>query len=142
MREFYNTTIPYRTIPHIGIVYGPCTDFDHISRYKGLREVTHNPQIVDTRFVAPETPNPFQSKLHVSYYTVPVTEENRLDLIADKFLGSATYAWVIAYFNGIEDGFTVHEGQRIIVPDGISDLFNKGEILAAISAFQLQLGYE
>lgn len=139
---YYNTLIPYSKVKHLGIAYGPCTDFDHISRYKGLRQVTHNPTEQDIRFIAPETPNPFGSLADVQYYTVTAVNENRLDLIAENFLGAATYAWVIAYFNNIEDGFTCLEGQRLAIPMGISPLFNRGEILAAISALQLQLGYE
>ena len=139
--KFYNTLIPYEVLEHKGIQYTTCKAYDHISRYKGLRQVIHNPSYSD-RFIALEPPNSFSTKTDVLYYDVPATEENRLDIIAFKYLGSAQYAWVIAYFNGIEDGFTVREGQRLVIPKSISSLFNKGEILASVPPLQLNLGTE
>lgn len=140
--RLYNTLIPYRVLEHNGIQYTTCRDFNHVSRCKGLRQVIHNPE-ESTRFIALETPNAFVSNnVDVVYYDVPAHEENRLDLIAHKFLGSAQYSWVISYFNGIEDGYTVNEGQRLQIPKTISSLFNTGEILAPISALQLNLGEE
>ena len=73
---------------------------------------------------------------------VETGEENRLDLIANTYLGSATYSWVIAYFNQIEDGYTVREGQTLIIPKTITSLFSDGEILAPITALALNLGEE
>lgn len=139
--RWYNTLIPYKELSYSGVQYGVCFDYTHISRYKGLRQVVHNPNEAD-RFVAPETPNPFHTNMQVQFYTVPAYEENRLDLIAHKFLGSANYSWVLAYFNNIEDGFTVYEGQRIMIPSSMTALFNKGEILESVSPLALNLGSE
>ena len=61
---------------------------------------------------------------------------------AYKFLGSAQYAWVIAYFNNIEDGFSVYAGQKIRIPKTITQLFEKGECLASVSPLTLNLGTE
>ena len=138
---YYDTLIPYDTIEHTGIQYNVCYDYNHISRYKGLRQLTHNPDGED-RFIALETPNPWSSRAKFKYYDVPRTEENRLDLIAHKFYGSAQYSWIVAYFNGIEDGFTVNEGQRLKILENFTDLFDAGELLAAIPALQLNLGVE
>lgn len=138
---YYDTLVPYQTIEHTGIQYNVCYDFDHISRYKGLRQLTHNPGDED-RFITLETPNPILSNAKFNYYDVPRMEENRLDLIAYKFYGSAQYSWIVAYFNGIEDGFTVSEGQRLRILENFTDLFNNGELLAAIPALQLNLGSE
>ena len=137
-----NTLTPYEKLPHNGIQYSVCRDYDHISRYKSLRQVIHNPSVSDERFISLETPNPFESNSDVTYYDVSADEENRLDLIAYKLLGSTSYSWVIAYFNDIEDGFTVREGQRLAVPKSISSLFNSGEMLAPVSALQLNLSSE
>ena len=139
--KILDTLVPYKEIEYFGIQYGVCRDFDHISRYRGLRQVTHD-STQPSRFVTLETPNPFSSHAAVKYYDVPAYEENRLDLIAYKFLGSAQYAWVIAFFNNIEDGYTVREGQRIVVPNAITDLFNKGEMLAPVNPTMLNLGEE
>ena len=140
--RFYDTCIPYAIIEHKGIQYGVCRDFSHISRYRRLRQVVSNPADQNERFVTLETPNPFETNTTVTYYEVPQTEENRLDIIAYKLLGSAQYAWAIAYFNGIEDGYTVLSGQKIMIPKTITQLFEKGECLASVSPNTLNLGTE
>lgn len=136
-----NTLEPYEAVEHQGIEYQPCRKYDHISRYKGLRQVAHLPKSYD-RFTTLEVPNNFQSNLEVTYYDVPTTEENRLDLISYKFFNSSSYSWILAYFNGIEDGYTVLAGQRICIPKSFTSLFNNGEILASIPALNLNLGVE
>ena len=136
-----DTLTPYRTIEHKGIQYTTCRDFSHISRYKGLRQVVHNPNYSD-RFMALETPNSFATHSEVTYHTVRREEENRLDLIAYDYLGSASYVWVIAYFNNIEDGCTIREGQKLAIPTSLSSLLSNGEILAPIPALTLNLGSE
>lgn len=136
-----DTLSPYMELEHRGIQYANCRDFSHISRYKGMRQIVHNPNDSD-RFIALENCNPFSTSCDVVYHTVKEIERNRLDLIADKYLGSASYSWVIAYFNRISDGFSISPGQRLAIPKNISSLFATGEILAPISAFQLNLGSE
>ena len=140
--EYYDTLIPYKVIPYDGIDYTVCRDFDHISRYKGLRQIVHNPTNTAERFITLETVNALTSNAGYRYYTVPTSEENRLDLIAYKFYGSPNYSWVISYMNNIEDGFTVYEGQKIKILDSFSDLFAQGEILASIPPMSLNLGSE
>ena len=139
--EWYNTLRPYDTIEYSGIQYTTCREYNHISRYKGLRQIIHNADNED-RFMSHETSNPFETHAEVQYYEVPATEENRLDMIAYKTLGDAQYAWVIAYFNSIEDGFSCREGQVLAIPNSISSLFNSGEILASVPATSLNLGTE
>lgn len=134
-------TKSYKVLEHEGIVYSTCREFNHISRYRNLRQVVHLPDSSD-RYVTLETVNPFVSNTVVKYHEVTVSEENRLDLIAQKELGSATYGWVIAYFNGIEDGYTVREGQRLVIPGSVTALLSKGEILAPVTALKLNLGEE
>lgn len=142
MAKIINTVTPYDEIEYDGIQYGVCRDFPHISRYKGLRQVVHQPTITEERFIALETPNAFSSQIEVSYYDVPASEENRLDVIAYKLLGSAQYAWVIAYLNNIDDGFSVWEGQKLAYPKSITSLFADGEMLASIAPTMLNLGSE
>lgn len=136
-----NTLTPYEEIEHKGIQYSTCRDYDHISRHACLRQVVHNP-VDDDRFIALETTNGFSSKSDVVYHYVKSQEENRLDLIAYDYLGSASYAWVIALFNNIEDGYSVSEGQRLAIPTNLSSLFSRGEILAPVPALSLNLGSE
>lgn len=140
--RFYDTLTPYKTVKRKGIQYTVCCDYSHISRYRGLRQVIFHP-VDDDRFIALETPNAIVSnKLPIKYHTVTALEENRLDLIANAELGSANYAWTIAYLNGVLDGFTVHEGQRLVVPANITALFSAGELLAPVSPSVLNLGSE
>lgn len=135
-------TLPYKVVPHEGISYSVCKDFDYISRYRNLRQVVHLPNSAD-RYVTFETTNPVVTNdLPVIYHVVESSEVNRLDIIAHRYLGSASYGWVIAYFNQIEDGYTVLEGQTIIIPKTITDLFSEGEILASVTALKLNLGEE
>ena len=140
--KFYDTLVPHKTIEYKGIQYTVCRDYSHISRYRGLRQVVFMPNDPE-RFIALETPNAIISnKLSVKFHTVTPTEENRLDLISYKELGSVSYAWVIAYFNRIVDGYTVHEGQRLTIPVNITSLFSKSELLAPVSPSVLNLGSE
>ena len=74
--------------------------------------------------------------------TYTVQKGDCLWSIAKKFYGSAQYSWIISYMNRIEDGFTVYTGQRIMILDNFTDLFSRGEILAAIPAMTLNLGSE
>lgn len=136
-----NTLTPYREIEHKGIQYSTCRDFPHISRHACLRQVVHNPGHTD-RFTALETANGFSTNADVVYHDVKSHEENRLDIIAYNYLGSAKYAWVIALFNNIEDGYTISEGQRLAIPKSVSSLFSKNEILAPVPPTQLNLGSE
>lgn len=139
--ELNNTLIPYDTIERDDIQYTYCYEYDHISRYKNLRQVIHQGLSPD-RYVALETINAMSSNTEVDHYVVPSSRENRLDLIARDMLGSATYAWIIAYFNDIEDGFTVPTGRTLTIPKTVSSLFQNGEVLAPISAVRINLGSE
>lgn len=140
--KYYDTLQPYDKLDYIPIQYTVCRDFNHLSRYRGLRQIAHDPSNEDNRFITLETPNPFISNAEVVYYEVPLVEENRLDLIAMKLLGSVQYGWVLAYFNHIEDGYSCKEGQVLMCPKNISVLFNRGEVLSPINPLQLNLGTE
>lgn len=140
--QFYDTLKPYDVLEHKGIQYGVCRDFNHVSRYRRLRQIVHSPAHTPDRFVALETPNPFSTYSQVMYYEVPPQYENRIDLIAEKLLGSAQYGWAISYFNGISDGFTVSAGQKLMIPKSLTQLYNKGEVLASVSPLTLNLGTE
>lgn len=141
MKYTKSTLDSYDEIDRTEIQYGYCRNFDHISRYRTLRQVTHEGSTPE-RYVALETPNPFETHTDVTYYTVPARLVNRLDIIANEQLGSASYRWVLAYFNRIADGFTVNEGQVLAIPKSITALLEKGEVLSPVPATQLNLGSE
>ena len=138
---FQDTYNKYQEIERDRIQYTYCVDYQHISRYRALRQVVHQGQSKD-RFIALETVNPFSTSANFSKFTVPAHLENRLDLIAEQKLGSATYAWVIAYVNKIQDGYTVIEGTELLIPNSITNLFEKHELLAPIEVQHLNLGSE
>lgn len=137
-----NTLAPYKELPRLGIQYSVCRDYDHISRHRGLRQVVHGPDSVD-RYMALEVPNPIEeSGVNFVYHEVTPSEENRLDVIANNYLGSASYSWAIAYYNGIEDGYTARSGQKLRIPDSITSLMTTGNLLQSVTALQLNLGSE
>jgi hypothetical protein len=113
-------------------------DFRHISRYRGLRQIVD----IDNNHISLESTNPWQSRLPVRWHTVTQKQENRLDIIAKDIYGSEMYSWVVVRMNNISDGFTVNAGTKIAVIDNFFDLINKGEILAAIPPFTLNLRQE
>lgn len=142
MIQVRDLTQPFSTVEYNGIAYSVCREYNHISRYRNLRQVVHEPDSAD-RYVTLETVNAVTTNnLEIIYHVVELSEENRLDLIANKYLGSSTYSWIIAYFNQIDDGYTVREGQTIIIPRSVTALFANGEMLAPVTALRLNLGEE
>lgn len=139
--KYYNTLIPYKILPHTGIQYSVCRDFNHICRYRNLRRIVHNPNESD-RFVSLETPNAFKSAASVTNFIVPSFLEHRLDVISYQLLGDATYSWILSYINKISDGFSAVEGQTLSIPKSITQFFDKGELLEPINPIQLNLGEE
>ena len=137
-----NITTPYDEIEYEGIQYCNCREYNHLCRHRGLRQVVHSPENIENRFISLENPNPYQftqDSRSVKYHTVTTDEENRLDIIAKQYFGSEKYAWILAYYNNIEDGFTVRAGRKLVMPKDISVLFNNGQLLAPVSALTLNL---
>ena len=137
-----NTLTPHKTLDNHGIQYSVCQEYNHISRYRCLRKIVHGIDEMKDRFVTHETSNAIESNVEVVFHIVTYEEENRLDLIAYNYLGNPTYAWVIAYLNDIEDGYTIMEGMTLQIPKNIYTLFNAGEMLQSIPPTMLNLGSE
>ena len=64
------------------------------------------------------------------------------DTEVSEKLGSASYAWILAYFNDISDGYSCYQGQILAIPKSLYSLFNDGEVLQTVSPFALNLGAE
>ena len=138
----HDTTCAYKEVDYHGIEYTMCKDYEHISRYRRLRQVIHYLEGTD-RFMTLETQNKYSySGVTYEYYTVTVDRENRLDLISYDYYNTISYAWLIAYVNGISDGYTVYEGRTLIIPTSITDLFGNNRILSPIPVSTLSLGTE
>jgi len=140
----YDTLIPYKEIEYNGITYSNCEEYSHVSRYRCLRTVNHVKSDRKSHFISLETPNNIHANIEVIYYIVRAEEENRLDIISNKYLGSAEYTWVLSYINEIHDGYTVHEGQKIMIPasKSVTALFETGEMLASVNPLLFNLGEE
>lgn len=132
------TNYDYSNINYVESKYKTYWEEKAIDRPYAVYEATQ----IFHDYIALETPNAFTTNMEIDYYEVPYSEENRLDLIAYKLLGSAMRSWVIAYMNKLEDGFTVKAGQKIVVPKSFNALFNKGEILSPVASNTLNLGAE
>ena len=136
----HDTTVPYETVPYEGIEYSTCRDFDRISRYRRLRQVIHHLGGT-SRFTNLETQNAYDySTVDFEYYTVSEDRVNRLDLISWDYYGTPDYAWVIAYVNSIQDGYTVLSEQVLAIPRTVTELFKSGSVLASVPATSLNLG--
>lgn len=96
-------------------------------RYKNLRRI----QDEDTKKVFHESWN--QNTVGFSdsdaYFTVTSAEENRLDIIANNYYGTAKYWWVIALANYIIDPFDIPIGTQLRIPPLIS-LYEVGGVLS------------
>lgn len=144
----HDTTRPYKVVDYKGIEYTVCRNYNHISRYKRLRKVMHylaknNKKNGLTLFTTLEVQNSYDyNNIKVEYYQVPITRENRLDLISYDFYGTTSYSWIIAYINRIYDGYTVYEGQVLMMPTELSELFASNCVLSSIPPTSLNLGTE
>jgi hypothetical protein len=76
-------------------------------------------QIVDDKDTYTETVNKtiIAEKDSDIYHEVQMHEENRLDIIANKYYGSPDLWWVIAMGNNIIDPFIVKVGDIIRIPN-------------------------
>ena len=50
--KYYDTLGTYRPLEHVPIQYGVCRDYGHLCRYRGLRQLVHDPSDEAERFVS------------------------------------------------------------------------------------------
>lgn len=72
-------------------------------------------------------PRAIRTKLSSSenYIIIEKSNEDRLDFVAEEYLGNGRLWWVLAEYNLIVDPFNVPVGTRIQIPD-ISELYSRG----------------
>lgn len=101
--------------------------YKNVSRYKSLRTLkdADNGRMYHESWKIQGVP---ESDNEDNYYTVTIDTENRLDLIAYSYYGSARYWWVVALANNILDPFTVPIGTRLRIPPMIT-LYKPGGVL-------------
>ncbi len=107
------------------IEYQPRVNYKNVSRYGYLRTIQDdNGNIYHESW--------YQKVVDLSpddqYIIVSKDEENRLDIIAQKYYNTARYWWVVALANYIIDPFSVPSGTRLRIPPLLS-LYNKGGVL-------------
>ena len=88
--------------------------YDHISRYSIYRQI-----IDENKEIYHETANQTVIKETDEdlYHEVLKEEENRLDIIANKYYGNADFAWIIAMGNNLIDPFIVTPGEVLRIPN-------------------------
>lgn len=64
------------------------------------------------------------------FMTVSLDDENRLDIISNRYYGTPRYWWVIALANEIIDPFDIPIGMYLRIPSLIS-LYNTGGVLSS-----------
>lgn len=114
---------PVRKKYYMRTYYDPVT-YPNNCRYKNVRRL----QDEDTGKYFHETvPQKFiPSSDDDEYITVTTVTENRLDIIANEYYGTANYWWVIAQANYIIDPFDVPVGTSLRIPPIISLYLNGG----------------
>lgn len=107
--------------------YLPPRLYPNESRYTNIRRL----QDEDTKNIYDE--NWVQKFIDESsddvYFVVTQREENRLDIIANDYYGTARYWWVIALANSIIDPFILDIGTKLRIPPLLS-LYNTGGVLS------------
>ena len=99
--------------------------YKHISRYGIYRQI-----IDDNSNAYTETVNstPVQMSDKDQYHEVLREEENRLDIISNKYYGTPEFWWVIALANNYIDPFYIKAGTVIRIPVFSSLLQWKGAL--------------
>ena len=98
--------------------YAKPRNYKHISRYGIYRQIIDNNNNAYTETV---NATPVAESDNDNYHEVLKEEENRLDIISNKYYGTPEFYWAIALANGYVDPFYVKEGTIIRVPS-FSDL--------------------
>ena len=91
-------------------------NYKKISRYGVYR------LIMDQTEVYTETVNqtPIEESIDDVYHEVLQSEENRLDIISNKYYGSPEYWWIIAMGNDLIDPLFIKPGTILRIPAFVS----------------------
>ena len=96
------------------------------SRYKNLRQI-HDEE--NNRLYHETWVQKFVDKsADDSYFTVTITEKDRLDMVSQYYYNTPKYWWIIAIANYIIDPFDIPVGTVLRIPPSLS-VFNKGGLL-------------
>ena len=87
--------------------------YDHTSRYSIYRQIINNENDV---YIETSNRTPIEKSDKDIYHEVQREEENRLDIIANKYYGDPDLFWIIAMGNDMIDPFVVKVGDIIRIP--------------------------
>lgn len=87
------------------------------SRYKNLRRIIDDE---GDEYVESYERIDIRTTSKDQYHTVDASEENRLDLISNKYYGTPLLYWIIAEANDIYDMFEVPTGTILRIPSKTS----------------------
>lgn len=112
---------------YYGIEYLPSVEYKNACRYKNLRTIQDD----ITKNIHHESWNQvgIVKSREDTYYTVTNADENRLDIIANRFYGTPRFWWIIALANYIMDPFYIPVGTTLRIPPKQS-LYLSGGVLS------------
>jgi hypothetical protein len=113
----------------IELKYARPRKYVKISRYKIYRQIIDNDNNIYIETVN-QTPVD-ESKLD-KYHEVLKEEENRLDIISNKYYNTPEYYWVIALANDMIDPFVVKVGDILRIPNFFSLTNWKGALYGRV----------
>jgi hypothetical protein len=105
--------------------YAKPRKYTHVSRYSVYRQI-----IDDNNNQYTETANQYTVDEESTdiYHEVQNEEENRLDIISNKYYNTPDYYWVIAMANDLVDPFIIKVGDVLRIPS-IYSLYHWGGAL-------------
>ena len=105
--------------------YAKPRNYKHISRYGVYRQIIDND---NNAYVETTNATPVAMSDSDRYHEVLREEENRLDIISNKYYGTPEFFWVIALANDYVDPFYIKAGTVIRIPEFSSLLQWKGAL--------------
>jgi capsid portal protein len=93
--------------------YAKPRNYPNISRYEIYRQIIDNDNNI---YVETANQTPVDESQNDKYHEVLQEEENRLDIISNKYYGNPEFWWVIAVGNNLVDPFVIKVGDIIRIP--------------------------
>lgn len=114
------------------ITYLKNQEYDKTSRYQVLRliEDPEESELKPSSYLETQNQRVVRKSDNDQYHIVTHAEVNRLDLIADKYYGDASFWWAIALANEYIDPFIVNEGTMVRIPSMYTLIESRQRILA------------
>lgn len=85
-----------------------------VSRYRNTQKI--NGQYLETFDFPKIDLNKIQT------FSIRITDQDRMDTLASRFLGDGNYWWIIAHINGINFPWDFASGEIIKIPVDVSEI--------------------